>query len=49
MSKHQSKQDAPVPVSKTKLWHSLVHRLKLSTDAEVHDQTKVTKKIVTSG
>lgn len=38
MSKHQSKQDAPVPVSKTKLWQGLVHRLavKLPTDTEVN-------------
>lgn len=38
MSKHQSKQDASVPVSKSKLWQSLVQRLsvKVPTDLEVN-------------
>lgn len=45
MSKHQAKQGAPLPVSRTKLWHELVSKLsvRLAADAEVN-MTKCMRK-----
>ncbi|XP_018401650.1 PREDICTED: tctex1 domain-containing protein 2-like [Cyphomyrmex costatus] len=40
MSKHQGKQDASVPVSKSKLWQNLLQRLSIRIPTDLESQTK---------